>query len=170
MKVDDCYQLGKVIKTHGLKGELIIKLDVDVPPDYQDLESVFILKDEKLIPFFISQIKIQKDTARVSLEEVDTIEKAAEIVKCDAYLPLSMLPELPEGEYYFHDLVGCTVYEEDKALGPVKEVMDLSGNELICIVYEGKEVLIPIQDEIFRKVSISQKRIDVNLPNGLLEI
>jgi len=170
MKKDDCYQLGEVIKTHALKGEVSIHLDVDFPQEYQELESVFLLQEGKLVPFFIESIQINSNKALVKFEDIDSIEAASDLVKCEAYLPLSFLPQLPEGEYYFHDLVGCKVFENDKLLGTVKEVIDLNGNELLNVDHDGKEVLVPIKDEILTNVSISKKRLDVSLPEGLLDL
>ena len=133
-------------------------------------ESVFLLKQGKLVPFFIETIQINSNKALVKFEEVDAIEDASELVKCEVYLPLTYLPELKEGEYYFHDLVGCEVFENDVLLGTVKEVIDLNGNELLNVIHNGKEVLIPIKDEILLKVSINKKRLDVELPDGLLDL
>ena len=170
MKQDDCYQLGEVIKTHGLKGEVSILLDVDFPNEYQNLESVFVLQDGKLIPFFIESIQINSNKALVKFEDVDTIETASELVKSKIYLPLSLLPKLPEGEYYFHDLVDCQVFEKNVRIGVVKEVIDLNGNELLNVDHNGKEVLIPLKDEILTKVLIEKKRLEVELPDGLLDL
>jgi len=170
MKQADCYLLGEVIKTHGLKGEVGISLDVDIPEAYQNLESVFLLKNEKLIPFFIDSLHINSNKAIIKFEEVDSIEKANELVKCEIYLPLSFLPELPEDGYYFHDLVGMTVSEKGKALGIVKEVIDLNGNDLLSIQNEQTEILIPMNEEILKKVDLALKIIEVELPDGLLDI
>ncbi|MEO0405706.1 MAG: ribosome maturation factor RimM, partial [Bacteroidota bacterium] len=122
MKLDDCYQLGEVIKTHALKGEVSIMLDVDSPDDYKELESVFLLREGKLIPFFIDTIQVNGNKALVKFEDVDTIESASELVKSKIYLPLANLPELPNGGYYFHDLLGCDVYEDSKYIGIVQNV------------------------------------------------
>ena len=170
MKLDDCYQLGEVIKTHGLKGEVSILLDVDFPQEYQELESVFLLNSGKLVPFFIDTIQINSNKALVKFEDVDSIETAVELVKCKAYLPLTYLPELPEGDYYFHDLIGCEVFEENKKIGVVKEVVDLNGNELLNVDRGEKEVLIPMKEGILASVSVKNKRLDVSLPDGLLDL
>lgn len=170
MKQDDCYQIGEVIKTHGLKGEVTILLDVDFPNEYQELESVFLLKGGKLVPFFIDTIQINANKALVKFEDIDAIEEASGLVKCEAYLPLTQLPKLPEGAYYFHDLVGCEVFENNVLIGSVKEVIDLSGNELLSVACGEKEVLIPIKDEILLNVSVKNKRLEVSLPEGLLDL
>ena len=56
MHKDECYQLGHIIKTHGLKGMVKIELDVDDPNNYSKLESVFVEKSGNLVPFFIKKI------------------------------------------------------------------------------------------------------------------
>lgn len=170
MKVEDCYQLGEVIKTHGLNGEVSIHLDVDVPQIYEDLESVFLLQSGKLVPFFIETLQINGNKALVKFEEVDTIDRAASLVKSEIYLALSALPELPDGGYYFHDLIGCTVNEGEEEIGLVKEVIDLSANRLLVVMKESKEILIPLKEEIVTNVDVHEKTIEVNLPEGLLDL
>lgn len=169
MKVDDCYQLGEVIKTHGLKGEVSILLDVDFPDDYKNLESVFLQQSGKLVPFFIDSIKINSNKALVKFEDIDAIEEASELIKSKIYLPLSFLPKLDEG-YYYHDLVGCKVFEADNLLGQVKEVIDLSGNQLLSVIKEDREILIPMKDQILLSVDVKAERIEVELPDGLLDL
>lgn len=170
MKLDDCYQLGEVIKTHGLHGEVSILLDVDFPDEYQNLESVFLHQKGKLVPFFIESIQIAANKAITKFEDIDSIESASELVKCELYLPLANLPQLPEGSYYFHDLVDCEVFEKDVSYGKVKEVIDLSGNELLSVVHESRELLIPLNEEILKGVDLKNRRIEVALPDGLLDL
>ena len=170
MRQDDCYQLGEVIKTHGLNGEVSISLEVDFPNKYQNLESVFLEQQGKLVPFFIDSIQINGNKALVGFEDVDNIDHAKELIKAKLYLPLSSLPKLSKGQYYFHDLVQCEVFEGSKRLGIVKEVIDLNGNQLLAIDSDGKEILIPLKDEILKHVDVDTKRIEAVLPEGLLDI
>ena len=76
MQVDDCYQLGYVIKPHGLNGELQFLLDVDSPQEYSALESVFVLQGQQLVPFFIESIAVRGNKAIVALEEVESVDEA----------------------------------------------------------------------------------------------
>ena len=66
MREEDCYQLGEVIKTHGLKGEVSVLLDVDFPEEYSELESVFLQMEGNLVPFFIDSIQIHDKRALVT--------------------------------------------------------------------------------------------------------
>ena len=170
MRQNDCYQLGEVIKTHGLNGEVSILLDVDFPDEYQNLESVFLEQQGKLIPFFIESIQINQGKALVHFEDINSIEEAKPLIKSKLFLPLSSLPELEEGQYYFHDLVGCEVNEKNRILGVIKEVVDLSGNQLLVLDMDDKEIFIPLKDEILDVVDIPNKKVSVTLPDGLLDI
>lgn len=170
MRKDDCYQLGAVIKTHGLHGELSILLDVDFPEDYQNLESVFLLQSGKLVPFFVDTIQTNKGKALVKFEDINTLDEARALVKSELYLPTTSLPKLPKGKYYYHDLTGCEVFEENQLIGIAKEVIDLSSNKLLSVDVDGKEILIPMMDEIMLSVDTEAKKIMVKLPEGLVDL
>lgn len=170
MTVDDCYQIGHVIKTHGLKGEVQLFFDVDQPAEYQELESMFVYQNNSLVPFFIEHLQINANKVIAKFEEIDSIEDAKAIVACQIYLPLDVLPELPDGEYYLHQLVGMDLYDQGKLIGTVKELFESGAQDLISVTHQGKEVLIPIQDEIILKVDAVQNKIEANIPDGLLEI
>ncbi len=134
------------------------------------MESVFLEQQGKLVPFFIDTIQINKTKALVKFEDLDTLDDGKSIVKSKLFLPLSSLPELDDGQYYFHDLVNCEVFENETKLGVIKEVIDLNGNQLINIDSNGKEILIPLKEEILTSVDTKAKRIKVKLPEGLLDI
>ncbi|WP_424962150.1 ribosome maturation factor RimM [Ekhidna sp.] len=170
MKQTDCYQLGEVIKTHGLKGEVSILLDVDFPDEYQNLESVFLEQSGKLVPFFIDTIQINGKKALVQFEDIQSLDDAKELIKSKLFLSLSSLPKLEQGQYYFHELIGCNVYEGHTQLGEIAQIIDLNGNQLISVDNKGKEILIPLKDELLITVDIENKKVVVNLPDGLLDI
>jgi len=170
MKQGDCYQLGEVIKTHGLKGEVSILLDVDFPEEYNELESIFLEQDGKLIPFFIDTLQINGNKALVKFEDIDSIEMASSLVKNKLFLPLTFLPKLPEGKFYFHDLVDCQVFEGQELIGVVKEVIDLGANQLLTVIQDDREHLIPLKDELVTEVDLKNKNIKVKLPEGLLDL
>jgi 16S rRNA processing protein RimM len=170
MRVDDCYSVGKLIKTHGLKGELVLKFDVDFPEEYENMESMLVMQNDVLVPFFISGLRMQSDRAIVALEDIKTIESAKPLAGCDVYLPLSNLPKLPEGGYYFHELIGCEVFHDQEKIGVIMQLFQPSSQYLAQVVEGDREILIPVTDEIFVQVDTGSRRIDVNLPDGLLDI
>ena len=170
MTVDDCYQIGHVIKTHGLKGEVQLFLDVDNPLEYQEMESMLVEQNDSLIPFFIEHLQVNPSKTIAKFEEVDEVDDAKKLVACKLYLPLDVLPDLKDGEYYLHQLVNMDLYDKGQLLGKVKELFEIGPQELISVIHQGKEVLIPIKDEIIRKVDIPNNRIDAEIPDGLIDI
>ncbi len=170
MSYDNYFELGNIVKTHGLKGELILLLDVDQPDHYKKLESIFLEINGKLVPFFIQEISQRGNQARLTIEDVDSQDAARELVGKGAYLPLSSLPKLKKGQYYYHDLVGLKVYEQEKLIGTVREVIEAPHNMLLSVDHQGKEILIPMEEEIMLSVDLDQSRIQTSLPDGLLDV
>ncbi len=171
MDIDSCYQLGYVIKPHGLQGDIRVFIDADNPQDYQNLESVFILQDEQLVPFFIRHIKVSGNKAILSLEDCHDIDTASGLKGAALYLPLTTLPELAGDQFYFHEIIGFTVHDTNLGtLGPVITVYDAGPQNLLAIDYRGKEVLLPITDDTIGKVDKAGKQLLVTLPAGLLDI
>ena len=170
MSYDNYFELGNVVKTHGLKGELILLLDVDQPEYYKKLESIFLEINGKLVPFFIQEISIRGDQARLTIEDVDSQDAAKELVGKSAFLPLEALPKLKKGQYYYHDMVGCRVFEKEKLIGTVLEIIEAPNNMLMSVDHQGKEILIPMDEEIMLSVDIENSTIQTSLPDGLLDV
>jgi 16S rRNA processing protein RimM len=172
MNKDQCFQIGRLAKVHGLRGEVNVVLDVDFPEDYEGLEHLFLEQKGRLVPFFLEHFVIQPGgRALAKFEELNTIEQVEMLVGSEIYLPLTELPELDEDQFYFHELVGFEVIDETKGLiGPVQNVYDLETQDLLGVTHQGKEVLIPIQDGIITKVDKADKKVYCQLPEGLLEI
>jgi 16S rRNA processing protein RimM len=172
MTKDDCFYLGYIVKLHGYKGEISIKLDVDYPEDYKQMESVFIEVNGQLIPFFITSIKIKdKGFAVVALEGIKTIEQAESLLTSSLFLPLSVLPKLTGNKFYFHEVVGFAV--EDKVHGPIgniKEVLDFPNQAVLQVFKEKKEILIPVTDDIILNVDRNIKTVFTNAPEGLIDL
>jgi 16S rRNA processing protein RimM len=171
MERDACFQLGYVSKTHGTNGQIMVQLDVDDPQHYKKLESIFLEIEGALIPFFIESQKLQGDKVIIKLEDIDSLPQAEELKGTSCYLPLHMLPVLNDDQFYYHEIIGFSVVDENRTeIGTVKEVYNLPQQDLLAVDHQGKEVLIPIVDDIVTKVNKKEKTIEVNLPEGLLDI
>lgn len=171
MTIDNCFKLGHIVKKHGLKGELSILLDVDYPEDYRQLESVFVEVNKQLVPFFIEYLQLNGDRGIVKFEDVDDLASGEKLLKSNLYLPADNLPELGEGQFYYHEVIGYIVV--DKVLGevgPVDQIYEFPNQDLFGVIHQEKEVLIPINDQLIVKVDHELKQVEVNLPAGLLEI
>jgi len=174
MRIDDCFQLGYVTKPHGLQGEVYVFLDVDFPEVYNEMESVFVAyknAPQTLVPFFVDTLRLSGNKALVKFEDVDTIEQAEALKSAQLYLPLDALPKLQEGQFYYHEVIGYTIQDEEKGiLGIIREIYAFSAQDTISMDYKGKEVLIPVSDETIKIADHEKRILHVQLPDGLLEI
>ena len=172
MNKEQCFQVGRIAKVHGLRGEVNVVLDVDYPEDYEGLEHLFLEQKGRLVPFFLEHFVIQPGgKALAKFEDLNSLEQVESLVGSEVFLPLAELPELEEDQYYYHELIGFEVFDETKGLiGPVQIIYDLETQDLLGVTHQGKEVLIPIQDGIITKVDKAAKKVYCQLPEGLLDI
>ncbi len=171
MKLEDCFELGYLTRTKGLRGELQAFLDVDHPACYQNLESLLIALDQDLVPFSIEHIAIRENTAILKLEGIDQLDDAARLKSHKLYLPLSSLPDLEPDQFYFHDLINYTLVDSQKGqLGRIGSIYNLPSNDLFSVEHQGKEVLIPIHKDLIQRVDKDQEMVLVTIPDGLLDV
>lgn len=172
MTKDDCFQLGHITKTHGLNGEVVFFLDVDDPTEYDDLDSVLIEVRGELTPYFVESLSINRDRAIVALEDVDTLDEAKKLINCPVWLPLENLEEITDPDrFYYHEIIGYRIIDENEGpLGTVTSVMAMPTQDLIAMQYRGQEMLIPINSAIVKTVDREAKTLNVDLPDGLLDV
>lgn len=172
MKKEDCFFLGKIVSKYSFKGELLIKLDTDEPDLYDELDSVFIDLRNNLVPFFIEASQLHKsDLLRVRFEDVDTEADADALIKSDVYLPLEFLPKLEGNQFYFHEVIGFTVEDVNYGtVGTIVSVNDSTAQALFEIERNGIEILIPVNDAFIVKVDRTNKIIEVDTPQGLIDL
>ncbi|MGG7036335.1 MAG: ribosome maturation factor RimM [Flavobacterium sp.] len=172
MRKEECFYLGKIAKKFSFKGEVLIYLDTDEPELYEEMESVFVEFNKNLVPFFIENSSLYKsDFLRVKFEDVDSEEEADEIMGCGIYLPLSMLPKLEGNQFYYHEVVGFEVV--DKRLGNVgiiQSVNDTTAQPLFEVLKGDVEILIPMIDHFLVEIDRKNKKVIMDLPEGLIEM
>jgi 16S rRNA processing protein RimM len=172
MRKEDCFYLGKIAKKFSFKGEVLIYLDTDEPELYENMESVFVEYNKNLVPFFIENSSLHKnDFLRVQFEDVDSEEEADSIIGCEVYLPLSMLPKLEGNKFYFHEVIGFEI--EDKRLGifgKIVSINDTTAQPLFEVLNGEVEMLIPMVDHFLVKIDRENKKVVMDLPEGLVEM
>ena len=171
MTIDDCFRIGSVLKTKGLKGELNIYTDFDGVEEIK-FNTVFLDIAGKLVPYFVSSVKyLQKNAGYLVLEDVDTIEKASLLVKKDMYLPNKLKPKKKKAEFTLMDVKGFIAIDETHGeLGEITDVQEYPQQILASVIYQNKEVLFPLNGAIIKGIDIEGNEIYVDLPEGLLDI
>ena len=172
MRKDECFYLGKIVKKFSFKGEVLVKLDTDEPENYENMESVLVLLGNHLVPFFITASSLHKSNLlRVDFEEVDSEADADKLIGCELYLPLSFLPKLSGNKFYFHEVVGFTMEDLNHGIiGIITGVNDTTAQALFEVENNGKELLIPMSDDILKSVDRAAKKIIVETPEGLIDL
>lgn len=172
MRKEDCFYLGKIVRKHSFRGEVVIKLDTDEPEMYQEMESVIVNLGNNMIPFFIEKSLLQKgNQLRVKFESINSEEDANAILKAGIYLPLSELPELTGTKFYFHEIIGFAVIDaKHGAIGTISGVNDTTAQPLFEVDFNGVQVLIPMIDDFILEVNRTQKEIHLKTPEGLIEM
>ena len=172
MNENNYYYLGKITRKFSFKGELIIFLDTDTPTHYYGLKKIFLKVNNSYLPYFISKIsKYKNNSARVKFEDVKNESEAMELVNYEIFLPIDELPKLEGKKFYYHEVVGFKVFDIIQGeVGEVKYINDQTPQHLFVIKSNGKEILIPINDDFIIDLDRKNKIINLKVPEGLLKI
>ena len=172
MARDDFYYLGKVLKTFGNKGQVMVSLDVDDPEDYLEMESVFLDLGGERVPFFIETLELKhKRKAIIRFQDISTQEDAEVYIGLEMYLPVSSLPPLEGDQFYFHDVIGFKVIDSRLGnIGILEDILPLPHQSLMQINIGKREILIPLVDEIIQHVDRNTNTLFITAPEGLIEI
>ncbi|RLD60475.1 MAG: 16S rRNA processing protein RimM [Bacteroidetes bacterium] len=173
MDKKDYYFLGKITKTSGFNGNLMFFFDVDDTTPYIDLEAVFVeLGAKGFIPFVIEKISFRhNNTAIVKLADIETNEDAVSLIGCDLFLPLAFLPPLKGKKFYFHEIMGFSIIDKNQGdIGFVTDVLDNTSQPVFVINKDNDEILVPMTDEIILNVDRENKVIEIEAPEGLIDI
>jgi len=168
IKEEEVYKIGKLGKTHGVRGEISFLFDDDVF-DRTDADYLILRIDGILVPFFIEEYRFKSDAnAIVKFEGLDTQERARELTGCDVYFPRS-LAEGDEGDISWNILIGFNLIEADngRTIGRIASIDDSTLNILFCLD-DGH--LIPASDDLITAIDQQARTITMHIPEGLLEL
>lgn len=165
-------EAGKIVNTHGLRGEVKVVPWTDYPEDFEDIEYVYVKRktgDEKLT---VSSIKYQKNNLIVKFAEIKDINEAEKYKNQVLYVEREMLGELPEGVYYIADLIGLAVVDENgEEIGKIADVFNTGANDIYDVKREGKKnLLIPVIDEVVKEIDLENKIVRIEMMEGLDEL
>src|SRR3990172_1694084 len=160
--------IGKLRRPHGLLGEIFMEVLTDFPERIQPGMVVFIDEDHQ--PERIRNCRRHKEGLLIAFEGCGGPECAGVFRNRMVYIETDTIPDLPEGEYYHHQIIGMrAVLESGEHFGVVTVIFE-SGAHDICVVRmeNGEEVLLPVIDAVIPEVELAKKQIVVRLMPGLL--
>lgn len=167
------FNVGKVVNTHGIRGELRVISRTDFPEErYKVGNSIYFFGEGKKEPIEL-KIKTQrphKNFHLLTFEGYDNVNEVEFMKGGTLKVPESFLGELPENEYYFHEIIGCKVETvEGDEVGVISEILTPGANDVWVIRTNKKEeVLIPYIEEVVMKVDVKEKLVVIEPMEGLL--
>jgi 16S rRNA processing protein RimM len=159
-------KIGQIINTHGHTGELKIYPLTDDPHRFYDLQQVYIAKTL----YTIKDVRLHQNFVLLSLQEIADMNAAEELKNLYVEIPRHEVKPLPEGSFYLFELVGLAVYEDEKLLGTLTNVLQTGSNDVYVVkTPEEKEIYLPALKSVVKEVDLKAGRINVIIPPGLLD-
>ena len=167
------FNVGKIVNTHGIRGEVRVISRTDfVQERYKkgNVLYVFLPNSTQPIEVTVQSHRAHKNFDLLTFEGYDNINQVEGFRDSIIKVPESQLSELPENEFYFHEIIGCTVItDEGVEIGIVKEILTPGANDVWVVRgIDGKENLIPYIGDVVKNINVSEKKITITPIEGLL--
>ncbi|MGX7111241.1 ribosome maturation factor RimM [Gemella cuniculi] len=164
-------KVGKIVNTHSLKGELKVISSTDFEEKrFSKGNKLLITRGNQLIKeVVVENYRQHKNSLLVKFEEINSIEEAEKLKNLQIKIDVENTEELGENEFYFHEIIGCKVFDENaKFLGEIIEILTPGANDVWVIKNEqGKEVLIPYIEDVVKNIDIKNKKVEIEIMEGL---
>jgi len=169
--------IGRIVKTHGVEGEISVAFDVDNIDSLLAAAHCVMVYDEGLpVPFFLSGIRSRGAQSRLlKFDDINSESAAAQFVGKDVYMPAALVAEYEDDDdktdgFFASDLIGFSVIDHDTqyGIGTIACIDEQTENALFVVDTPRGEVLIPIADEYVTDIDAEARTISLSLPNGLI--
>ncbi len=171
MGYPDYFFLGKIFRTHGIKGHLILYLESREDVNFKKVKSFFIETDNTLKEIKLKEITVTPPTIRFAADSIDSMTKAETLLKKMVYLPASVLYKKKKNEFYFDELIGTKVIDAAKGeLGIINQILNYPQQTLAQVNYRNSEILFPLNDSFIEHFDKAENTLFVTLPDGLVEL
>ena len=142
MNFEDYFFLGKLLKPHGFDGRMNAYIDTDNPNEYRELKLVYVNFNNNLVPYFITHIHLLNNKAIISFNDIDNFEKAEKLSQKEMFLPVSELPVRSGNKFYFHEVIGFKIIDQDfGAIGTIQDILEYPNQAVMQIIYN--QISIP---------------------------
>ena len=162
--------IGRVTQAHGVKGEVKVVPLTDTPEYYEGERAVILETTRGLAAFPGARFRSAGNHWIVALEGVRDRDEARALEGAQVLLEDSELRPLEPGEYFRHELIGCTVETlSGEPVGQIGDVMETGANDVLVVARERGEVMIPMVAAVVKAVDVAAKKVTIDPIPGLLE-
>jgi len=160
--------IGRILRPHGVRGELKIELHTDYPERLSQHPSLFLGPEHQNYP--LEGVRFHKGNALIKLAGCDDRNTADELRGLLVQIPVEWAVPLEEGEFYHFQIVGVKVItEQGEHLGEITEVIETGANDVYSVKGPHGVLLIPAIDEVVRELDLNQRRMVINPLPGLFD-
>jgi 16S rRNA processing protein RimM len=169
--MDNYYKIGKLAASFGLEGQLILEHNLGKKTSLKGLENIFIEEGkDSFLPYFIESSKIKNNKeVYVKLEGISVKESTKHLIKKEVWITENDFKKFAASRAPI-SLLGYTIVNDNEEIGEIIEVVEQPHQILCKIIFNGKEALIPLHENSLEKTDKKNRRLFVNLPEGLLDI
>ncbi|MGH2522160.1 MAG: ribosome maturation factor RimM [Anaerolineales bacterium] len=158
--------VGRVLRPHGLRGELLLQSLTDFPERLEGVETVYL--GEAAAPNRLLGVRVRRGELLIRLAEVVDREAAEAFRGQLVQIRIEQAAPLPPGQYYHHQIIGLPVVtEEGEALGDVTGILETGANDVYVVSGPQGEILLPAIRSVVRQIDLDARRITVHLLEGL---
>lgn len=168
----DYLKVGKIVNTHGIKGEVKVIRITDFEERFEIGSTLWIKEknNPELRQVIIDGHRVHKNFDLLHFEEFNNINDVEHLKESLLVIKMSEISELAENEYYYHEIIGCEVKTTDgESIGKVTEILSPGANDVWVVKHNGKELLIPYIEEVVKEVDTKQQLIKIEPMEGLLD-
>lgn len=163
--------IGKAVKPFGVKGEMKIEPMTDFPGRFKELERVYLVSPAgRELVCNVKSVRYAGETPVLLFSGYDAPEKAKALNGWFVKVPEEETVPLPEGQYYWYELIGMDVFSEDgEKLGSIVDIFETGSNDVYVMKRRGQEVYLPATKEVIKQVDRKTRRMIIHLMDGLME-
>ena len=164
------FEIGQIVNTFGIKGFVKVNPFTDDLERFNELKSIFVVKNKELIDMEIEEVKFHKHLVLIKFKGIEDINMAEKYKGCYLKIKREDARKLPKDTYFIADLIGIKVYDEEgNLLGKVDDIYNNKVHDIYVVKDElGKQILLPSTKEVIKQIDVDEDKIVVHLIKGLV--
>ena len=165
-------RVGVITSPHGIKGEVKVFLTTDDAKRFKELKKVILDTGKEYIPMEIEHVKFFKNMVILKFKGYDNINEIEKYKSRDLLITRDQAVDLAPDEYFITDLIGLAVVSDQGVeLGTLKDVLETGANDVYVVAMkDGKELMLPAIGDCILNVDLEQRRMEVHVLEGLMDL
>ena len=166
--------IGRIIGVHGLRGALRYRPDYPESKSIQNVERIFLAYGDDGVDAreyrIIESLPHTRGAARLMLDGITDVNQAEALKGKNVFAAEDDLPPPAENEFYHRDVLGCEVFLTDGTrIGAIEDIIATGANDVFVVRGDGKEVLVPVIEDVVKEIDVASKRVVIDPIPGLLD-